>query len=216
VEEDQRQLRRLSRRTWGFFERFVGPEDHWLPPDHYQESPVGIVAHQTSPTNIGLLFTSTLAAFDLGYLDQPELATRLLTTLDTMDQLEHHRGHLLNWYDTVTLQPLRPRYVSTVDSGNLAACLMVIAQACHAMGDAPVVRRQLWQGYLDALDNLIAAVEDVREPRLAFDVRDTLQRLEILRDEVAAAQDDPAAWFGLFERIAGPFWRDVSQPLARW
>ena len=68
-EEQEKLLRQVTRRTWGFFERFVGPEDHWLPPDHYQESPVGTIAHRTSPTNIGLLLTSTLAAYDLGYLD---------------------------------------------------------------------------------------------------------------------------------------------------
>src|SRR5204862_311229 len=69
-EEQVYHLRQITRRTWGFFERFVGPGDHWLPPDHFQESPVGIIAHQTSPTNIGLLLTSTLAAYDMGYLDQ--------------------------------------------------------------------------------------------------------------------------------------------------
>jgi cyclic beta-1,2-glucan synthetase len=151
ADEQAARLRQLSRRTWGFFERFVGPEDHWLPPDHYQESPVGIVAHRTSPTNIGLLFTSTLAAYDLGYMDQFELGARLVTLLDAIERLEHHRGHLLNWYDTVTLQPLQPRYVSTVDSGNLTACLIVTAQACRALADEPVFRRQLWLGYQDAL-----------------------------------------------------------------
>ena len=80
-------LRQITRRTWGFFERFVGPEDHWLPPDHYQEAPVGIIAHRTSPTNIGLLLTSTLAAYDIGYLDKFGLATRLTTTWT----------HLTNW-----------------------------------------------------------------------------------------------------------------------
>ena len=107
-EEQISLLRQVTRRTWGFFERFVGPEDHWLPPDHYQETPVGTVAHHTSPTNIGLLFTSTLAAYDFGYLDQLGLATRLITTMDTLDRLERFRGHFINWYDTQTLQPLHP------------------------------------------------------------------------------------------------------------
>ena len=199
------QLRRLSRRTWGFFERFVGPEDHWLPPDHFQESPVGIVAHQTSPTNIGLLLTSTLAAYDLGYLDQLELATRLFTTLDALDQLEHYRGHLLNWYDTVTLQPLKPRYISTVDSGNLVACLIITTQACRAMASAPVFRRQLWRGYLDALANLSAALADVREAKLEREVGAIGRQLAVLQSEIAAAQHDPAQWYALFARASGPF-----------
>ena len=101
TEEQANLLRQVTRRTWGFFERFVGPEDHWLPPDHYQESPVGTIAHHTSPTNIGLLLTSTLAAYDLGYLDQLGLSTRLVNTLDSLDQLERFRGHFLNWYDTL-------------------------------------------------------------------------------------------------------------------
>ena len=126
-------LRQVTRRTWGFFERFVGPEDHWLPPDHYQESPIGTIAHRTSPTNIGLLLTSTLAAYDLGYLDQLGLATRLTTTIETLEQLERYRGHFLNWYDTLTLKPLNPSYISTVDSGNLAASLIITAQACRRM-----------------------------------------------------------------------------------
>ena len=88
---------------------------------------MGMVAHRTSPTNIGLLLTSTLAAYDLGYLDPLGLVTRLTATLDTLEALERYRGHFLNWYDTLTLQPLQPRYVSTVDSGNLAACLIVTA-----------------------------------------------------------------------------------------
>ena len=91
-----------------------------------------MVAHRTSPTNIGLLLTSTLAAYDLGYTGQLDLITRLQATFDTLDQLEHYRGHLLNWYDTESLAALAPRYVSTVDSGNLAGCLLVIEQACLA------------------------------------------------------------------------------------
>ena len=134
-EEQTSLLRQVARRTWGFFERFVGPEDHWLPPDHFQEAPVGIIAHHTSPSNIGCCFTSTLAAYDLGYLDQLGLATRLPITMDTLDQLERFRGHFLNWYDTLTLQPLKPRYISTVDSGNLAASLIIIAQACKRYAD---------------------------------------------------------------------------------
>jgi cyclic beta-1,2-glucan synthetase len=141
LDQDQTsRLRQITRLTWGFFERFVGPEDHWLPPDHFQESPNGIVAHRTSPTNIGLLLTSTLAAYDMGYLDQLGLATRLQTTMDSLDRLERFRGHFLNWYDTLTLQPLQPRYISTVDSGNLAASFIVTAQGCKTMLDEKVFR----------------------------------------------------------------------------
>ena len=124
-------LRTLARRTWLFFEDFVGPNDHWLPPDHYQESPRGTVAAYTSPTNIGLLLLSTLAAYDLGYIGITSLVSRLRSTFESLERLERYRGHFLNWYDTRTLEPMLPRYVSTVDSGNFAACLRILGQACQ-------------------------------------------------------------------------------------
>ena len=116
--QDRIALRRLARRTWLFFEIFAGPEDQWLPPDNFQEDPGAIVAHRTSPTNIGMMLLSSLAAWDLGYLGTREFASRLENVFDTLGKLDRHRGHLLNWYDTRTLEPLSPRYVSTVDSGN--------------------------------------------------------------------------------------------------
>lgn len=146
-------LHHLARQTWLFFEQTVGPEDHWLPPDHFQETP-HLVAHRTSPTNIGLLLTSTLAAYDLGYIGAFDLITRLRATFETLDQLEHYRGHLLNWYDTQSLAPLSPRYVSTVDSGNLAGCLIVIEQACLAFADGDVIPPRRWHGLLDTLSLL--------------------------------------------------------------
>ena len=130
-------LHRVARRTWSWFERFVGPEDHGLPPDNYQEAPVENVAHRTSPTNIGLALLSTLAAHDLGYITTAELAERIDRTLSTMEGLERHEGHLLNWYDTKTLAPLRPRYVSTVDSGNLAAALIALAHGLREIAAEP-------------------------------------------------------------------------------
>ena len=110
--------------------------------------------------------TSTLAAYDLGYLDQLGLATRLVTTMDTLDQLERFRGHFMNWYDTLTLQPLHPRYISTVDSGNLAASLIVTAQACKSMPEAPIFRWDLWQGYLDTLSNLTETTDRNAQSRV--------------------------------------------------
>jgi len=149
------QLRLLARTTWHYFEQFVGPEDHWLPPDHFQEDPRGLVAHRTSPTNIGLLLLSTLAAYDFGYIGPQELVLRLGSTLDGMDQLEKQRGHLLNWYDTRTLSPLPSRYISTVDSGNLAACLLTLRQGCRDAASRPIVH---WAGLVDTLDLLDAAL----------------------------------------------------------
>jgi cyclic beta-1,2-glucan synthetase len=118
----------VARSTWRFFEELDGDEDHDLPPDNYQESPKPAVAHRTSPTNIGMGLLATLAARDLGFLSVEEMADRLERTLSTVEGLERHEGHLLNWYDTRTLAPLLPRYVSTVDSGNLACSLVALSQ----------------------------------------------------------------------------------------
>lgn len=160
--DDRQKLRSLARRTWYFFERFVGPEDHWLPPDHFQEDPRGLVAHRTSPTNIGLLLLSTLAAYDLGYIGLMDLVLRLNSTFDGMRELEQYRGHFLNWYETSSLEPLPPRYVSTVDSGNLAGCLVALKQGCLALPLDPVFRWQTWQGLLDALDVMLGIVDEVK------------------------------------------------------
>ena len=87
-----------------FSTTFVGDDDHWLPPDNFQEVPDGRIAHRTSPTNTGLLLVSTLAAHDLGYIGLGILVERLERTFDTFDRLEKHWGHFYNWYDTRTLQ----------------------------------------------------------------------------------------------------------------
>ncbi|MBA4384831.1 MAG: hypothetical protein C0410_08850, partial [Anaerolinea sp.] len=214
LNEDQvNHLRQITRRTWGFFERFVGPGDHWLPPDHFQESPVGIIAHQTSPTNIGLLLTSTLAAYDLGYLDQLALATRLSTTMDSLDQLERYQGHFLNWYDTQTLQPLRPRYVSTVDSGNLAASFIVTSQACKDILGQPIFRWDLWQGYLDTLSNLSEMLKEMRKPEFNQQVEVLNQNLNKLHADILAVRIHPEQWYRLFKHASGPFWQDISAKL---
>jgi cyclic beta-1,2-glucan glucanotransferase len=151
-------LRLLARRTWLFFDTFVGPTDQWLPPDHFQETPRGEVAHRTSPTNIGLLQLATLAAYDLGYAGGLAAALRLKNTFDTLARMEGYRGHFYNWYDTRDLEPLPPRYVSTVDSGNLAGALVVVKQGCREIVSAPVAAPQRWDGLLDTVDALAAVV----------------------------------------------------------
>ena len=139
----------VARRTWHFFETFVGAEDNALPPDNFQEYPSPKVAHRTSPTNIGMYLTGLLTAWDFGYVTEPELHERLCATLDTMDRLERYRGHFLNWYDTRTLQPLPPAYVSSVDSGNLAGCLLVLARGLEALDEERLLPTQAWRGLRD-------------------------------------------------------------------
>jgi cyclic beta-1,2-glucan synthetase len=132
---DRDYLEDLARRTWAYFERFVVAGDHYLPPDNVQVSPDVGVAHRTSPTNIGLSLLATLGAHDLGYIDAATLVQRTDQTLSTLEAMQRHEGHFLNWYDTRTLAPLAPLYVSTVDSGNLAAALVVLAVGVR--GHAP-------------------------------------------------------------------------------
>jgi len=120
-------LRQVAKSTWGYFEAFGGAADHFLPPDNVQVGTEFTVAHRTSPTNIGLGLLATLAAHDLEFIDTTELLRRIDGTLTTIERLERFEGHLLNWYDTRTLAPLLPAYVSTVDSGNLAGALLTLS-----------------------------------------------------------------------------------------
>ncbi|PYT07444.1 MAG: glycosyl transferase, partial [Acidobacteria bacterium] len=136
--DERRLLRSAARRTWRFFETFVGREDNHLPPDNYQQDPKPTVAHRTSPTNIGLYLLSIVAARDFGWLGLSETIDRLEATLGTMRRLERLRGHYYNWYDTRDLRPLDPRYVSSVDSGNLTGHLIALAQACREMARRPL------------------------------------------------------------------------------
>lgn len=153
-------LHRLSRKTWAFFEQYVGPDDNWLPPDNVQVEPIALVAHRTSPTNIGLALLATLAAYDFGYIVAGQLIERCANTLRTMDSLERHQGHFYNWYDTQHLTPLLPMYISTVDSGNLAGHLMTLRPGLLALLDAPIIAPRLFEGIHDTLDVLIEGVPD--------------------------------------------------------
>ena len=144
-------LRVIARKTWAFFERFVGPDDHWLPPDNCQHYRAAAIAHRTSPTNIGLALLANLSAFDFGYIQGGRLLERCAATLATMGQLERYRGHFYNWYDTQTLQPLNPRYVSTVDSGNLAGHLLVLRAGLLKLDLELIAGPQRLEGLRDTL-----------------------------------------------------------------
>jgi cyclic beta-1,2-glucan synthetase len=131
-------LRDVARDTWRFFEQHVGPEDNHLPPDNLQLDPEPMLAHRTSPTNIGLYLTAVTCAREFGWINNAQLIARIGATLSTVERLPKHEGHLLNWYETRTLQVLPPAYVSAVDSGNLAGFLLAVAQACRTFARTPV------------------------------------------------------------------------------
>ena len=134
LEEDKRgQLMDMARATWRFFEKTVTAGDNFLPPDNLQLHPDKGLAHRTSPTNIGLYLLSCVAAQSLGFLEPDEMALRMEKTVSTLEKLPLWEGHFYNWYDTRTLEPMKPFYVSSVDSGNMAACLMCCAQAVRTL-----------------------------------------------------------------------------------
>jgi len=146
---DEKILRSIARRTWNFFETYVNEENHWLPPDNFQEEPENIVAHRTSPTNIGLYLLSCCSAYNFGYISLEDLLKRLEQTISTMDKLTKHYGHLYNWYNTLTLEPLVPEYISTVDSGNLAGHLLAVKQTCLDLKVKSFHKPRVFQGLED-------------------------------------------------------------------
>jgi cyclic beta-1,2-glucan synthetase len=144
-------LQKISRKTWSFFEHFVGNDDNWLPPDNFQEQPVKQIAHRTSPTNIGLLLLANLSARDFGYINNSEFIERTRKTIITLQKMEKYKGHFYNWYDTQSLEPLIPKYISTVDSGNLAGHLMVLKQGLLTINHQHAFRIKLFEGIRDTV-----------------------------------------------------------------
>ena len=164
-------LRTSARRTWRFFADFVGPGDNWLPPDNFQEYPAAGIASRTSPTNIGMSLLADLAAYDFGYICAGEFLRRTEATLATMEKLERYRGHFYNWYDTRTLQPLHPKYVSSVDSGNLVGSLLTLQAGLTELKDRPVLSANAFQGLQDTLQVLAEHVPALPAPDLAKKIR---------------------------------------------
>ncbi len=138
-------LRETAERIWHFFRDYMTEEEHFLPPDNIQVKPYRGAAHRTSPTNIGLGILACLCACDLGFISREEMEDRISKTMDTVEKLPTWQGHLYNWYDTRSLQPLSPRYVSTVDSGNLACYLLTAAMGIteYAGEETPLSARLL-------------------------------------------------------------------------
>jgi cyclic beta-1,2-glucan synthetase len=217
----RRELGRIARRTWGFFETFVTDADHWLPPDNFQEQPRGQIAHRTSPTNQGLLLLSTLAAHDLGYLEFTTLADRLEKTFATLDRLERYRGHFYNWYDTVTLQPLQPPYVSTVDSGNLLGCLLALKQGLMEKMVEPIAGASLVSGLGDAvavLEEIAFAVDGdggAEIGQMRRELEAGLEGMNILLKDPPSDLIGWQRWLARLDRAAGELAERVNRYNAR-
>ena len=169
-------LRMLGRKIWLFFETFVTKEDNFLPPDNYQEEPVERTAHRTSPTNIGLGLLACLTANDFGYIGISETIERTNNTLSSMLRMERYRGHFYNWYDTQTLAPLYPRYISTVDSGNLAGHLVTMQEGLLALADKKIITDNIFEGIADSVRILLEKISD-KELLLSF-LKDILENYQ--------------------------------------
>jgi cellobiose phosphorylase len=183
-------LRASARRTWRYFTDFVGPDDNWLPPDNFQEYPAPAIASRTSPTNIGMSLLADLAAVDFCYLTVGECLQRIGNTLTSMEKLESFRGHLYNWYDTRTLQPLHPQYVSSVDSGNLAGCLLTLQAGLAELKHQPVLSTNALQGLQDTLQVLAEQLPASPAPELAKKIgllQDSLPPLLLERPQTLAS-----------------------------
>lgn len=215
-EKQKLSLRKLSRKTWAFFENFVGPEDNWLPPDNFQQHPITILAHRTSPTNIGLALICNLAAHDFGYITTDELNERLENTFATLHKLERYNGHFYNWYDTVSLQPLYPRYISVVDSGNLAAHLITLKQGLFNLPHSPILSYKNFWGTYDSLqivcehlkkenknecqkllDSLLAFCENTATHLFEFKTHldDFAERLNVFYNTVSGHDESELYWW---------------------
>ncbi len=221
AENDLQLARMIARRTWRFFETFVGDADNWLPPDNFQEDPQPKIAHRTSPTNIGLLFLSTISAHDFGYIGTLELTERLGFTFGTLEKLEKYRGHFLNWYDTETLVPLAPKYVSTVDSGNLAGHLLAVKQAAIELSDRKLFDTRVMAGFADSLrmmreEALLLSAAQTRTQAVTIkQLNGEVEAcLELLKNQ---SLESPDAWLKLIESLIAhtEIIRDITKALSQ-
>ncbi|QRM53548.1 glucoamylase family protein [Sinorhizobium sp. BG8] len=183
------ELRKIARRTWRYFEEFVTEEQHFLPPDNFQETPNPVLAERTSPTNIGVYLLSVISARDFGWIGFEETIRRLEQTVSTIDRMPKYRGHLFNWYLTNTLETLGPRYVSAVDSGNLAGHLIAVSSMCREWAEAPSAHLQ---GSLDGIGDVAAILSETLKE--LPDDRKTVRPLRrLIEDRIAGFQNALAA-----------------------
>ncbi|HEY2456678.1 MAG TPA: glucoamylase family protein [Candidatus Acidoferrum sp.] len=177
--EDRQMVRDAALRTWRFFREFSNADENWLIPDIVQEDPP-LMAHRVSPTNLGLLLNSRLAAHDLGYLSTEEFIRDTEATLDTVKRMPKStksKGHLYNWYENSTLEPVAPLFVSTVDNGNLLSSLWTLKHGCMEILNQPLLRTSVWEGIRDHVNVLIeVAIQKCGRGKIVRDARNLKRR----------------------------------------
>jgi cyclic beta-1,2-glucan synthetase len=202
IDEAQRTaLRMIARRTWLFFEQLFAPADHWLIPDNYQEDRADLIAHRTSPTNIGLQLISTLAAYDFGYLSAAAVVARLEPAFGTLLKLQRYRGHFYNWYDTRSLMPLVPEYVSSVDSGNLAGYLLTTRVGLLQLAGEPRIHARALDGMRDALRLCNECLAEAAETSASRPARALVRELAALDHVLSQRPATDDGWHALFASI---------------
>lgn len=200
---DRARLLQIGAETWRYFDQLITAEHNYLVPDNIQLAPRVVVAERTSPTNISLSILSTISAYDMGFIPLTSAVDRLTKTFGTLAKLERFHGHFLNWYNTKTLAPLQPRYVSTVDSGNLVGHLIAARIAFVQFLDSPFLSGQNWEylrmrvsniketvGVSDAsLKSRLAALQDAlaRTPTNAKTLHISLAAITLFVTDVASA-----------------------------
>jgi len=227
-------LHKSARKTWSYFEEFVTKNDNWLPPDNFQQHPLPVIAHRTSPTNMGLALLANLAAYDFGYITGKEMAERCDSTLQTMLRLERFNGHFYNWYDTISLMPLYPRYVSTVDSGNLVGHLLTLQQGLLSQMTQPVFTNKVFEslfttvkiisehanGYdekqIEKIEGLLNTAID-ENPDTLSNVKKHLDELGLVINDLLVNSNNPKAkkWITKLDKQLKSFHNDLAQ-LVPW
>ncbi|MHB1922763.1 MAG: glucoamylase family protein, partial [Chitinophagaceae bacterium] len=234
-EEQNLFLHKTARKIWSFFEQFVTQEENWLPPDNIQEQPVYTIAHRTSPTNIGLTLLANLAAYDFGYISEGELVLKSSRTIQTLMQMERYRGHFYNWYDTKTLLPLHPKYVSTVDSGNFIGHILTLRQGFLNLRNQPILNESIFSGLRTTIeiiketpnnrhsvliDKILSLLDFAcKKPNSLFFAKKNMDDLELLIKEFTLIKNDNqpefTKWVNLLSQQIKCFQEDLIQ-LVPW
>lgn len=204
-EEEVTLFRLTARRTWRFFTTFVTAEDHWLPPDNFQEEPHPVIAHRSSPTNFGLYLLAVVAARDFGWIGVSETVERLHATMETLEELPRFHGHFYNWYETTELRTLEPKYISSVDSGNCAGHLLALSQACMEMKQSPLLSAAALKGIGDTLCLVHDALLELGRDTAVRTLCDAAGELESRIADAPGGYFEQALFMGVLEAEAETF-----------
>jgi len=225
-------LRELARKSWSFFETVIDTEDNWLPPDNLQQYPIPVIAHRTSPTNIGLSLLANLTAHDFGYTTTSQLIERTRNTFSTLQKMERYQGHFYNWYDTQTLEVLNPRYISTVDSGNFAGHVLTLRQGLLGISNQKIIDKKIVSGLQDTLrltiQDIPASKDDIKKKICALhdgmdawsfdlpELKDHLEKIVSQYQELTTTLSiNEGRWVNIFEKHVNLILKEMTQ-LAPW